>query len=104
MVLAAALMEHVHMTARIEIAELRDTLTATIWRVRDGETLVVTHDGESVAILAPMPGGRLGGLVAGGDVPRRLRSRGRAAVVPRDRRAHHHRGDLGRPLLSPDMH
>ena len=36
--------------SRIGIRELRDTLTATIRRVRSGETLEVTHDGEPVAI------------------------------------------------------
>jgi antitoxin (DNA-binding transcriptional repressor) of toxin-antitoxin stability system len=56
------------MRARIGIRELRDTLTATIRRVRRGETLEVTHDGVPVAILAPMPNDRLQQLVAGGEV------------------------------------
>jgi antitoxin (DNA-binding transcriptional repressor) of toxin-antitoxin stability system len=55
------------MRARIGIRELRDTLTATIRRVRSGETLEVTHDGVPVAILAPMPSERIQRLVAGGD-------------------------------------
>ena len=56
------------MRARIGIRELRDTLTATIRRVRQGETLEVTHDGVPVAILAPLPDDRLQQLVAGGEV------------------------------------
>jgi antitoxin (DNA-binding transcriptional repressor) of toxin-antitoxin stability system len=54
--------------SRIGIRELRDTLTATIRRVRGGETLEVTHDGEPVAILAPVRRNRIERLVAGGDV------------------------------------
>jgi antitoxin (DNA-binding transcriptional repressor) of toxin-antitoxin stability system len=57
-----------HMRSRIGIRELRDTLTATIRRVRGGETLEVTHDGVPVAVLAPLPGDRIQQLVAGGDV------------------------------------
>jgi antitoxin (DNA-binding transcriptional repressor) of toxin-antitoxin stability system len=56
-----------HMRARIGIRELRDTLTATIRRVRQGETLEVTHDGVPVAILAPVPDDRIERLVAGGE-------------------------------------
>lgn len=47
------------MTRRIGIRELRDTLTATVRRVRNGETLEITHDGEPVAILSPIPGDRV---------------------------------------------
>jgi antitoxin (DNA-binding transcriptional repressor) of toxin-antitoxin stability system len=54
--------------SRIGIRELRDTLTATIRRVRKGETLEVTHDGEPVAILAPVRGDRIERLIGGGDV------------------------------------
>jgi antitoxin (DNA-binding transcriptional repressor) of toxin-antitoxin stability system len=54
--------------SRIGIRELRDTLTATIRRVRNGETLEVTDDGEPVAILAPLRSDRIQRLVAGGDV------------------------------------
>src|SRR5436190_5861572 len=57
-----------HMRSRIGIRELRDTLTATIRRVRSGETLEVTHDGVPVAVLAPVRGDRIQQLVAGGDV------------------------------------
>jgi antitoxin (DNA-binding transcriptional repressor) of toxin-antitoxin stability system len=56
------------MRPRIGIRELRDTLTATIRRVRSGETLEVTHDGVPVAILAPLPNDRIQQLVAGSDV------------------------------------
>jgi prevent-host-death family protein len=56
------------MRARIGIRELRDTLTATIRRVRQGETLEITHDGEPVAILAPVRRDRIERLVSGGDV------------------------------------
>jgi antitoxin (DNA-binding transcriptional repressor) of toxin-antitoxin stability system len=55
------------MRTRIGIRELRDTLTATIRRVRQGETLEITHDGVPVAILSPMPADRLQRLVAAGD-------------------------------------
>ena len=56
------------MTRRIGIRELRDTLTATVRRVRNGETLEITHDGEPVAILSPIPGDRVGRLIARADV------------------------------------
>ncbi len=56
------------MRPRIGIRELRDTLAASIRRVRNGETLEVTHDGVPVAILAPVPQDRFLRLVAGGDV------------------------------------
>lgn len=56
------------MRSRIGIRELRDTLTATIRRVRDGETLEITHDGEPVAVLAPVRGDRIQRLLAGPDV------------------------------------
>lgn len=50
------------------IRELRDSLTATIRRVRAGETIEVTHHGVPIAVLAPVPADRVGRLVAGGDV------------------------------------
>jgi prevent-host-death family protein len=40
---------------RIGIRALRDNLTATIRRVRAGETFEVTHHGEPVAVLATVP-------------------------------------------------
>lgn len=56
------------MIARIGIRELRDTLTATVRRVRGGETIEVTHDGEPVAVLAPYPRDRVARLLLAGDV------------------------------------
>ncbi len=57
------------MPDRIGIRELRDRLTSTMRRVRNGETLEVTHDGVPVAILAPMPADRAQRLVAEGATP-----------------------------------
>jgi prevent-host-death family protein len=56
------------MATRMGIRELRDTLTATVRRVRGGETIEVTHDGEPVAVLAPYPRDRVARLLLGGDV------------------------------------
>ncbi len=56
------------MAERMGIKELRDSLTASIRRVRAGETIEVTHHGVPVAVLAPVPGDRIGRLVAAGDV------------------------------------
>ena len=50
------------------IRELRDTLTKTIRRVRAGETIEITHDGEPVAVLSPVREGRIDRLLARGDV------------------------------------
>lgn len=50
------------------IRELRDTLSATIRRVRAGETVEVTHDGEPVAVLSPYRSSRLEQLIASGEV------------------------------------
>jgi prevent-host-death family protein len=50
------------------IRELRDTLTTTVRRVRAGETIEITHDGEPVAVLSPLPKGRIERLLARGDV------------------------------------
>lgn len=47
------------MRERVGIRELRDHLTAMIRRVRNGETLEVTHDGRPVALLTPIPEDRL---------------------------------------------
>jgi prevent-host-death family protein len=56
------------MPERMGIRELRDSLTATIRRVRAGETIEVTHHGIPIAVLSPVPGDRIGRLVAAGDV------------------------------------
>jgi prevent-host-death family protein len=42
---------------RMGIRELRDNLTKTIRRVRAGETIEITHDGEPVALLTPISRG-----------------------------------------------
>ena len=57
-----------HMRPQIGIRELRDNLTSTIRRVRAGESIEVTHDGTPVALLSPLPAGRLARLIAGGEV------------------------------------
>jgi prevent-host-death family protein len=56
------------MATRMGIRELRNSLTATIRRVRMGETIEVTHHGAPVAILAPVPADRIDRLVAAGEV------------------------------------
>lgn len=56
--------------ARIGIRELRDDLTGTIRRVRTGETFVVTHHGEPVALLAPLPDDPVERLVRSGAAVR----------------------------------
>ncbi len=54
------------MATRMGIRELRDTLTHSIRRVRAGETIEVTHDGEPVAVLSPYRPSRLEQLIAEG--------------------------------------
>lgn len=56
------------MREQIGIRELRDRLTATIRRVRDGETIEITHHGRAVAVLAPVRGDRIDRLFGAGDV------------------------------------
>ena len=55
---------------RMGIRELRDTLTASIRRVRAGETIEITHDGVPVALLTPLPSNRIERLLSSGDVSR----------------------------------
>jgi prevent-host-death family protein len=50
------------------IRELRDTLTSTIRRVRAGEAIEITHDGQPVALLTPIPADRIARLAASGHV------------------------------------
>jgi prevent-host-death family protein len=50
------------------IRELRDNLTKTIRRVRAGETIEITHDGEPVALLTPVGTTRLERLLARPDI------------------------------------
>jgi len=55
-----------HMATRMGIRELRDTLTQTIRCVRADESIEVTHDGEPVALLVPIPDDPFSQLVAEG--------------------------------------
>lgn len=55
---------------RIGIRKLRENLTATLRRVRAGEAVEITHNGIPVALLAPLPSGRITRLLAGGGVTR----------------------------------
>ena len=52
---------------RMGIRELRDNLTAAVRRVRAGEVVEVTHDGEPVALLTAVPRRRLDRLLVLGD-------------------------------------
>ena len=70
------------MAERMDIGEFGDALTETIDRVRSGETIEVTDDGETVAVIAPYRRSRLDKLIAEGRVtparqpfspPKRLR-------------------------------
>jgi prevent-host-death family protein len=57
------------MAERIGIRELRNNLTATIERVRDGETIEVTNHGKPVATLGPPSRrSRFDELVAAGEI------------------------------------
>lgn len=56
------------MATQMGIRQLRDSLTATIRRVRMGETIEVTHHGAPVAMLAPVPADRIDRLVAAGEL------------------------------------
>lgn len=56
------------MAEQMGIRELRDTLTATIRRVRRGETIEITHDREPVAVLAPVRTGRIERLLQDRDI------------------------------------
>jgi hypothetical protein len=44
------------MPSRVDLRDFRDTLTAIMRRVRQGETFEIADHGVSVAILAPLPG------------------------------------------------
>ncbi len=56
------------MAERMGVKQLRDTLTATIRRVRAGETIEVTHQDVVVAVLSPVDNDRISRLVASGEV------------------------------------
>ena len=49
------------------IRELRDSLTATMRRVRNGETIEVTHAGVPIALITPVHAGSLERLLAAGE-------------------------------------
>ena len=55
---------------RIGIRKLRESLTATLRRVRAGESVEITHDGVPIAVLAPLPSDRIDRLLAAGNVTR----------------------------------
>jgi prevent-host-death family protein len=59
-----------YMAVRIGIKDLQATLTATIRRVRQGETFEITHHGEPVALLGPVPGDSLEQLIRAGAARR----------------------------------
>jgi prevent-host-death family protein len=59
--------------ARMGIRELRDTLTQTIRRVRNGESIEITHDGQPVARLVPHSDDRRAQLIAEGKLRPPLR-------------------------------
>jgi len=42
-------------TGRVGVRELRQNLSVYLRRVKDGETLEVTENGQPVAVLAPLP-------------------------------------------------
>jgi antitoxin (DNA-binding transcriptional repressor) of toxin-antitoxin stability system len=56
------------MSGQIGIRELRDNLTATIRRVRAGETIEITHHRERVAVPAPAPVDRIDRLHRASDI------------------------------------
>ncbi len=58
----------VTMPEQMGIRELRDNLTATIRRVRAGETIEITHHRERVAVLAPARADRIERLHAASDI------------------------------------
>ena len=61
---------------RMGIRELRDTLTQTIRRVRNGESIEITHDGKPVARIVPHQEDLRARLIAEGKLhpPRRPRT------------------------------
>lgn len=56
------------MATQVGIRELRDNLTALMRRVRDGETLEVTHHRTPVAVISPVQDDWIAHLVAIGEV------------------------------------
>lgn len=64
------------------IRELRDTLTTTIRRVRAGETIEVTHDGDPVALVIPVPADPIERLIAMGLASRPVQLEGPLRTFP----------------------
>jgi len=56
------------MARRVGIRELRDNLTRLMRRVRAGESIEVTHDGEPIALISPLRRGQLERLIESGVV------------------------------------
>jgi antitoxin (DNA-binding transcriptional repressor) of toxin-antitoxin stability system len=56
------------MPGQMGIRELRDNLTATIRRVRNGETIEITHHRQRVAVLAPPRADRIARLHEASDI------------------------------------
>jgi prevent-host-death family protein len=54
--------------AQIGVRELRDRLTATIRRVRAGETIEITRHGQRVAVLSPPRTDRIERLHEASDI------------------------------------
>jgi prevent-host-death family protein len=59
-----------YMAVRIGIRELQSTLTSTIRRVRRGQSFEITHHGEPVALLSPLPADPLEQLIRTGAARR----------------------------------
>lgn len=58
----------VTMATQVGIRELRDNLTVLMRRVRDGETIEVTHHGKSIALIQPTPEDWEAYLIATGEL------------------------------------
>jgi prevent-host-death family protein len=58
------------MEDRVGIRELRAQLTQAIRRVREGRTITVTHDGDPVARIIPIPADPLDDMYARGEIVR----------------------------------
>lgn len=56
------------MAKQMGIRQLRDQLGAAVRRVQQGETIEVTHHGEPVALLTPVPADPLERLIALGEI------------------------------------
>jgi prevent-host-death family protein len=70
------------MWTQMGIRELRDNLTEAIRRVRNGERIEVTRDGVPVALIVPVPTGRIERLFARGDVTLPTRALGPFRPLP----------------------